>query len=198
MMQALAYVYHVQGKQEPAIALYMEVIIASPENTDARYNLGLVLWSMSRHQAAAEQFRQILERAPDDDQTLYNLGKLLLEAEQYGEAVEVLGQYLELQPADAEAYLLLAHGFRLQERFDRALDAYDQALTHQERNAEAWFYSSLIFLTEVEDPNRGLTALTQALDYGFNDQEALNALLGAENLLERDRVEELLSRILEE
>ena len=55
-----------------------------------------------------------------------------------------------------------------------------------------WFSSAVIQLTKIEDPDRGLTALTQALEGGFGNQEAIAELLADPELLERDRVEALL------
>jgi len=50
----------------------------------------------------------------------------------------------------------------------------------------------VIQLTKIEDPDRGLTALSQALAGGFKNREAIVELLADPQLLERDRVRALL------
>ena len=108
--------------------------------------------------------------------------------------MEVFEAYLQSQPESADAYMHLADAYRIEERYDRALEAYDQVIAYDEKRADAWFYSAVIQLTKIEDPDRGLTALAQALEGGFKNQEAIAQLLADPELLERDRVETLLQR----
>ena len=88
----------------------------------------------------------------------------------------------------------LAEAYRRLERYDRALDAYAQALVYDEKRAEAWFSSAVIQLTRIEDPDRGLVALAEALDNGFRDAERIAELLDDPDLLEREQVTDLLKR----
>jgi tetratricopeptide (TPR) repeat protein len=121
-------------------------------------------------------------------------GSLLYELDELEDAATVLAEYLQEKPDDADAYLLLARAYRGQERYDKALEAYEEALVYDEELAVAWFESAEILLTRVQDPERGITALEQALVYGFNDPESIEALLAAPDLLERERVRSLLAR----
>ena len=107
---------------------------------------------------------------------------------------EVFEAFLQRRPDNAAAYVHLADVYKIQERYDRALEAYSQALTFDESRADAWFSRAVIQLTKIEDPDRGMTALTEALDAGFNDQESISDLLSDSNLLERDKVESLLQQ----
>ena len=88
----------------------------------------------------------------------------------------------------------LADIYRTQEHYDWALDAYAEALGYDESLTEALFATAVIQLTKIEDPDRGLTALTEALEVGFDDQEAISRLLSDPNLLERNMVESLLQQ----
>ena len=194
VVELLAYAYHTQGKEEEAIRIYRQILSNSPENANARYNLGILFWKMEQRENALSEFRRLIEFLPNDLDTLFNLGKLLLELNNPSEAVIFLKQYIQEQPADVEAYLLLAKGYRDRELYDKALDAYSSALVHDEKQAEAWFYSAQILLTKIEDPDRGLTALNQALDYGFKDLEMITALLESPDLLEEDKVKSLIEQ----
>ena len=87
------------------------------------------------------------------------------------------------------------YGQRVQERlqkYARELDAFDKIIAIDAKQADAWFGECRLLLTVVEDPARGLDALSKALEAGFHDQAAVKALLGSSELLDRDKVEGLL------
>ena len=67
--------------------------------------------------------------------------------------------------------------------------AYEEAISYRENLPEAWFGRAALLLTEVQDPERGLTALAQALDLGFKDASRVDELLARRDLLDRERVE---------
>ncbi len=192
LLVVLAYAYHLRSSDAEAIETYRKVLAISASNTDARYNMALLLWKTGQGGEALEQLRRVLEESPDDLEARLDEGKLLLELGRAEEAAGSLERYLEAKPDDVTAYLLLGESYRRQERFDKALEAYQDALAYDGKLARAWFYSAEILLTKIEDPERGLTALQQALELGFRDQEALRGLLQAPNLLDADRVREMV------
>jgi len=194
LLEALAFSYHAQGQTLRAIEIYRQILEATPANNKVRYNLGMLLWKVEQKEGALEVFSAIVRDDPEDLEALYNRGELLLELGSIEKAVEVFEAYLQSRPDGADAYMHLADAYRIQERYDRALDAYAQALIYDEKRAEAWFFSAVIQLTKIEDPDRGLTALSEALEGGFKNQEAIAALLADPALLERDRVETLLQK----
>jgi len=194
LLEALAFSCHAQGDNLRAIEIYRQILEATPANNKVRYNLGMILWKVEQREAALETFSAILKDDPADLEALYNRGELLLEIGSTAEAVEVFEAYLQSQPDSADAYMHLADAYRIQERYDKALDAYALTLSYDEKRSEAWFFSAVIQLTKIEDPDRGLTALSEALEGGFNDQEAITELLADSELLERDQVEALLQR----
>jgi tetratricopeptide (TPR) repeat protein len=194
LLEALAFSYHAQGDNVRAIEIYRRILEATPANNKVRYNLGMLLWKEEQREAALDAFSTILENDPEDLDALYNRGELLLELGRIEEAAGVFEAYLQSQPDSADAYMHLADAYRIQERYDKALEAYAQALAYDEKRVEAWFSSAVIQLTKIEDPERGLTALSEALEGGFKNQEAIAELLADPQLLERDRVKDLLQR----
>jgi tetratricopeptide (TPR) repeat protein len=193
LLEALAYAYHVQGLDEKALETYGQILEMSPENTGARYNLSILLGKAGRAGEAIEELRRLVELDPADLQALFQLGRLLAEADRAQESVAVLEQYVQERPEDAAAQALLGDGYRKLEKYDRALEAYAAALTQQEKLAAARFYSALIYLTRIEDPQAGLAALQQALEDGFTDVGALAALYESPGLLEKEKVRDLLT-----
>ena len=194
ILEALAYACYAQGDALRAIDIYRQILEATPANSKVRYNLAVILWKVERSEEALDAFTMILEEDPDDLEALYNRGQLLLELGRTEEAVEVFEAYLQIQPGSGDAYMHLADAYRIEERYDRALEAYEQVIASDKKRVEAWFYSAVIQLTKIEDPDRGLNALSQALEGGFSNQEAIDELLADPELLERDRVEALVQR----
>lgn len=192
ILEILAYNYHIQGKTEEAIELLEDVLEKAPESVSARYNLGILLWEIDKKSEAVAAFTTILDYTPDDSRSLFNLGRLFYELNQAMEAVSYLEEYLQIEPADVSACLLLAKSYYVLKRYDKALEAYDLALSFEQDLAEAWFERAQILLTEVEDPEQGLISLSLALEAGFEDLEAITVLLEFTNLLERNRVTDLL------
>jgi protein O-GlcNAc transferase len=192
-MEALAWAKSTAGADGEALAVYERILAASAENTNAWYNSGVLLWKAGKKEEAAERFRTLLRYSPEDPPGMYNLGELLLSMDQAAEAAEFLSRYGQKKPEDTGASLLLA---RCQERlssFAKALELYEFVLGVDGRNAKALFGKANLLLTEIEDPDKGLASLQQALDLGFTDAEAIRHLLESPLLLERDAVEKLLS-----
>jgi tetratricopeptide (TPR) repeat protein len=155
MLEALAYAYHAQGQDQKALDSYESILSLAPENTAARYNLAILLGKAGRNAEAIPHLERLMELDPGDQQALYQLGRLLAGEGRTGESVAALERYVQERPEDAAAQALLGDGYRKLERYDRALEAYAAALTRQEKLAEARFYSALIYLTRIEDPQAG-------------------------------------------
>jgi tetratricopeptide (TPR) repeat protein len=193
MLEALAYAYHAQGRDEQALASYERILELAPENTGARYNLAILLGKAGRGGEAVSQLQRLLELDPADLQALFQLGKLLAAEGRSGESVAALERYVQERPEDASAQSLLGDGYRKLERYDRALEAYAAALSLQEKLADARFYSAWIYLTRIEDPQAGLSALQQALEDGYADAGQIGALYESPGLVEKEKVRDLLA-----
>ena len=104
----------------------------------------------------------------------------------------MLSRYVEKKPDDVDAWYMIAAGAERMQKYSRALDAYDKIIALDAKQADAWFGEARLLLTVVEDPQKGLDALSKALAAGFKDKEAVKALLASPQLLERDKVEAAL------
>jgi tetratricopeptide (TPR) repeat protein len=192
VMAVLGWAYHIGGREDEALAQYDALLALSPENRDAWYNSGLILWRSGKMNDALERFRKLIVLDPDDGDALYGIGSLLLALDDPKSAAEYLDRYLQKKPDDADAELLLAECEELMEKYSQALDAYERIITIAPKEPRAWFGKARLLLTVIEDPDRGLSALNQALELGFHDMEALKVLLSTELLMNRDAVEAAL------
>jgi tetratricopeptide (TPR) repeat protein len=64
---AAAEVYFDSGKAEEAVAAYLAILEANPDNTDAIYKLGLSYASVAKFQESANTFQKFLDKAPETD-----------------------------------------------------------------------------------------------------------------------------------
>jgi tetratricopeptide (TPR) repeat protein len=192
VMAVLGWAYHIEGREEEALSQYDAILALSPENRDAWYNSGLILWKLNRAQDAVDRFKRLIALAPDEGDALYALGSLYLTLEDPGSAADYLDRYLQGKPDDADAQLLLADAEERMEKYSQALDAYDRIISINSKEPRAWFGKARLLLTVVEDPDKGVSALTQSLELGFHDMEAIKVLLSSELLQNRDAVEAAL------
>jgi tetratricopeptide (TPR) repeat protein len=192
VMAMLGWALHADGKDADALLQYDAILKLSPENQDAWYNSALILWKLDRKEEALQRLTQLLALAPADGYALYGAGSLLLSFDQPEKALEYFDRYLQKKPDDVDVQLLLADCYERLEKYSQALDAYDRAGALDVKDSRAWFGKARLLLTVIEDPDKGLSALKQALELGFHDTEAVKVLLSSPLLQNRDQVEAAL------
>ncbi len=192
ILSTLGWAYHIGGKETDAQAQYDSVLALSPADQDALYNSGIILWKLDRKSEALARIQKALAISPEDTDALYAAGSLYLALDQPADATGMLNRYLDKKPADIDALFLAAAAAERLQKYARELDAFDKIIAIDAKQADAWFGECRLLLTVVEDPARGLDALSKALEAGFHDQAAVKALLGSSELLDRDKVEGLL------
>jgi tetratricopeptide (TPR) repeat protein len=192
VMTALGWALHAGGKDVEALAQYDKIIELSPENRDAVYNSGLILWKLDRQPDALERFKKLLIISPDDNDALFSVGALLLSLEDPKSASDSLERYLQKKPEDVDALFLLAESRTELEKYSQALSTYEKIVVLNPKEARAWFGKARLLLTVIEDPDKGLSALKQALELGFHDMGAVKTLLESTGLQSRSDVESAL------
>ena len=192
VMTALGWALHAGGKDEEALAQYDRIIELSPENRDAVYNSGLIFWKLDRQTEALDRFKKLLIISPDDNDALFSVGALLLSLEDPKSASDYLERYLQKKPEDMDALFLLAECRVELEKYSQALSTYEKIVVLNPKEARAWFGKARLLLTVIEDPDKGLSALKQALELGFHDMGAVKTLLESAELQSRSEVEDAL------
>jgi tetratricopeptide (TPR) repeat protein len=189
LLAALAWIYHAEGRDIDSLAQYDAIIALSPADADALYNSAIVLWKLDRKSEALQRLRAELALSPDDPDAMFAAGSILLALDDPAGSYDMFSSYLSKKPDDREALYLVAAGAERMQKYGRALDAYDKIVAGDASQADAWFGEARLLLTVVQDPERGLTALSRALSAGFKDEAAVKVLLDTQGLLERDKVE---------
>ena len=197
VLQLLAYVYYQSGSVVQAIETVESVLRLSPNDVDALHNMGIIYWEDGQAENAARAFDDLLEILPADGsalytETLFNHGQLLMQMGEEQKAVDQLERYLVWHEQDLEAQRLLARAYAAVEQYDRALEALDRVLGMDDSLGEVWFEKAVILLTQIEDPVQGLSALEEALERGFSDQERIESLVEDPDLIDKSDVQDIL------
>ena len=71
--------WRIVKKKEKALKDFEKVLKLNPNNVDAHYNRGVVLYDLRRKEEALESYDKSLELNPDDEDALVNKTNLLEE-----------------------------------------------------------------------------------------------------------------------
>ncbi|HID94355.1 MAG TPA: tetratricopeptide repeat protein [bacterium (Candidatus Stahlbacteria)] len=87
-----------------ALAYFDKATTIDPQNEDAYFNWGTLLYKQRRYEEAIEPFKKAVEIVPDDKEAIIFLGAAYLMSKHYKEAVEAYTRAIELDPNDPELY----------------------------------------------------------------------------------------------
>ncbi len=198
IIAARAYALYKKGDFVAALAAYREALALDPFAPDAVYNAALLELAAGDAAGAASDLERLTQAKGDDGQAFLLLGRA---RDKLGDA-EALAAYERanaLGKADAAAMERMGALYGDAKRYPEAMDALDAAVKADPKLASAWFSLARLRLVVAADSDKGLAALKGALDAGFSDKEAAAALLAEPDLVEREKVIELLkSKSLEE
>lgn len=192
ILSTLGWANHLAGKDGDAIVQYDAVITLSPADADALYNSGIILWKLDRKDEALARLRKLLANSPEDMDALFAAASILLSTDDAAGSGDMISRYLAKKPDDVAGWYMAAAGAERLQKYSRELEAFDRIIALDAKQADAWFGETRLLLTVIEDPQRGLDALSKALEAGFHDPTAIKALLDSPALLERDKVEAAL------
>jgi tetratricopeptide (TPR) repeat protein len=206
VLKAVAYTYIKLGNIEKAEALYQRVLALAPESADDGYNYALVLYAMEKY----DQSEQVLAAYPfalQENKDVLLLFARAQKAQQKPEAADSYAQWFEAAGETADplvryeyASVLEAGGF-----YARAIEEYKTVLQNfpQQSSGSQGFSSSLVrfslarsLLIADSENEEGITELTSALREGFEDMDALEALMEEEGISEDHKV--AIRRLIDE
>lgn len=104
----LGFVRYITGDDVGAINTFNMVLASDTNNSDAWFNLGMVLFGQDQHAEAEDCFRRAAEIHPNDAQTWNNRGVCLWQMKRAGEAKACFGEALRIDPSDTDAQFNLS------------------------------------------------------------------------------------------
>jgi tetratricopeptide (TPR) repeat protein len=212
-----AYAYYKKGADSEALEAYKAVLALDPYAPDAVFNAALLESRTGDYAAAVAQLGTLTEAKPEDGQAFLLLGRALdmLASAAAGsndlsdaapaaaptapaataDQSAILNAYEKarvLGKADAPALQRIGQIYESGRRYADAMDAYDAAVKADAKLAAAWFALARLRLVVAQDEDKGLEALKAALDSGFADKDAVQALLDEPDLPAREKVYDAL------
>lgn len=87
--------------------LYTKVLAKSPDNLDAKTNLGMTYMASDNPVKGVSLIREVLAADPQNERALYDLGILAVQSNQYDKAVERFQQLVKVNPKNVNAQFYL-------------------------------------------------------------------------------------------
>ncbi len=191
----LAWLYIRSGRSQEAREIYREILADNPADCDVRYNLALLASKGQEWERCRELLAACLDYGEMDAEMNRLLGLSMLELEQEG-ALGFLERAYEQRKELPGLRRELARAYRITERYGKAVEIYDELLQNasDKETGELHFQKAYIYLTAIEDYERGVESLDKALKAGYRDSEALEKLMNYPDLLDPQRIEEVFRR----
>lgn len=192
-LKAAAYTEIMRGNLEKADEYYARVLALAPESADEGYNHALVLYAMKRYEAAEKTLMEFNHDIRENKDTLLLLARIQ-RAQKKVEAIDSYALWLNANSDGLVRYeymsALEAAGY-----YTRAIEAGRKALDELSSDTESLKRSTLRFelgkLILIADPENeaGLTELRGAVEAGFADISALEALTKHEKITAANKTE---------
>jgi len=119
------------GKLEEARAELQGILKARPDNSEARFRLGLLELNARNFQTAEQVFRQCLADAKQETLCQIGLAEVFTAQQQFDRAVDVLAAELKRNPDRRDLRLALANTSVMAKRYPQALEAYQQMIAKE-------------------------------------------------------------------
>ena len=200
-LKAAAFTRIRTGDLEIASRHYSRLLTLVPESADDGYNHALVLYAMGRYGEA----ENVLNKYPFallENNDVMLLHARALKAQNKIEAIDRYSNILSIS-SDPKVRYEYAGILENYEFYARAIEEYRASLSASAANAvdprrnEIQFAIAKAVLTADSADIKGLEELEAAVEGGFKNTEAVEALLGIENLSQANRlgIQEIISRM---
>lgn len=125
------------GENAKALALYDEILAASPDDVHALLNSGKLLSWDRKYDEAIARYDRALAKEPGNADVLLERGKVLLWSRRYDEAVVAFDKVLRINPKEPWALCGTAQAYAWRGRGKEARPFYERALAAQPGMKEA-------------------------------------------------------------
>ena len=136
--KVLALTLKETGKINESLITIKKSIQLEPNDSNAHYNLGVILQILRRLDEAEVSFRQTIKLKPDYIEALNNLGIILKEHRKLDEAENNFRKIIELKPSFAEAHNNLGVTMKELGRIEESEPCYRKAIRLNPNYAEAY------------------------------------------------------------
>ncbi len=163
-------------RDDEALAQLQQVVLESPETSDAHYGLANIYWRRGDTESAIREYNRALTIDPAYVNALNNLGAVYLELGDWNNAILTLKRSIELRPAFVEAYYNLGGTYEKAGRPAEAEAMYRASLKLKPDDPDA-LSSLAILLYDRKDVDGAAKLLTQALKIDSSNPIAIGLVL---------------------
>jgi hypothetical protein len=136
-LRQLACKLHQDGRGDEALAAYQAYLLVRPGDATIWSNLGVLLRTRDKLEAAAQCYRKALELQPGDVSYLGNLGNVLKDLDDIEGSLTAHRAAVAAQPDDVRLLYNLGLAYREAARYQDALGVINRAIAMQARDPNA-------------------------------------------------------------
>lgn len=192
VLRAMGWAAWEGGNPDLSLNFYQAALVIFPADKKALRSVSEVYEATGRPERAVEH-RQFLVSLDESTETRLDLAAVLEMSGRFPEAFEVYQDVLVGEPENQSALEGAADTAELNSDFAESINYRLKQIGTGFQVGESWWQIARIRLTETGDYERGLEALENSLENGFNDQEALELLLKSSPPVVRPAVRSLLA-----
>jgi predicted O-linked N-acetylglucosamine transferase (SPINDLY family) len=179
------------GQLEESLGPLRKCIELKPDLADARYELGVSLYSLGRIDEAARSYEATLKIAPDHSRAMNDLGNILQGERRFDDAMKRYLEAIRLAPGNAVAHSNLGNVMLRQGRLDEAARYYRLAIELQPDFSDAHLNLGAIHTLKGAH-ERAIQCYERALElHPFNAIARENLLTEMQQICDWSRLEEL-------
>ena len=203
-LKSAAYSRIKNGNLAEAEALYNRVLALVPESADNGYNYALVLYGLQKY----ENCEEVLNKYPYGLEENPAALLLLARAQKARNKIEAADSYAKwiaagTGAADPQGLYEYAQVLETAGLYARAIEQYKAAIAALAKDTDTLSKSKLRFeearllLTADPENSDGLKELTTSVSEGFNDADAVEALLSDERITQpnKDEIKKIVEQL---
>jgi tetratricopeptide (TPR) repeat protein len=203
VLKATAYTHLKMGNITQAEALYDQILALAPESADDGYNYALVLYAMDKYEESEQVLAQYPFALQEQPEALLLFARAQ-KAQHKPEAADSYAQWFAAQGEKSDPQVRYEYAGVLESAgfYARAVEEYRTLLKELPPSSRDPAPSRVRYtlgrLLLIADPEseEGVTELTAALSEGFDDKDALEALLTEEGIPETHK--DAIRRIIDD
>jgi len=140
------------GDLAGAVEIYELILAKMPDQAEIHNNLGVLLQTMKRHEAALASYDRAIALKSDYANAHFNRGSVLKEMHRDTEALASYERALAIKPGHAEAHNNRGGILREMRLYDDALASYDRAIAAKPDYAEAYNNRGIVLFCQGHMP----------------------------------------------
>ena len=180
LLSAKAFCLYKYGDFETSYELYTQILNIDPGNIEALFNSAVIKAEEEAYEDAIEKLT-ILKTKKIEDEKLLNkinskIGEIYYNAGEYKQAIDYLKYTKEDEAGSIESLKMLFDSYIQTEAYSPAVEI-GNLIINTEKDKDILFRLSFIYFTAIEDREKGLSCLNEAIAEGFSDKEKASHLL---------------------